>query len=84
MEFQVRIKPSAQKELNKLAKADCYKILAAFSLIAKNPFIGKKLDGEYRGYYSYRVWPYRIIYAVYKKELLVLIIRVKHRQGAYK
>jgi mRNA interferase RelE/StbE len=84
MEFQLKVKPSAQKELEKLPKSDYYKVLAAFSVIAQNPFIGKKMKGEYSGSYSYRVWPYRIIYDIYKKELLVLVIKVGHRQGVYK
>ena len=84
MEFQVRTKPSVKKELNKFTKADYYKILAAFTILSKNPFIGKKMRGKYKGCYNHRVWPYRIIYQVYKKELVVLIIRVGHRQGVYK
>jgi len=84
MEFQLRVKPSAQKELDKLLKEDYYRILAAFSLIVKDPFVGKKLKGEYDGCYSYRIWPYRIIYQIYKKELLILVIKIGHRQGIYK
>ena len=83
MQFQLRLKPSAQKELAKLEKTARYMILAAFSEIAKDPFVGKKLEGEFRGSYSYRVWPFRVIYLVYKKELLVLVIRIGHRQGVY-
>jgi len=84
MEFQLRVKPSAQKELDKLLKEEYYRILAAFSLIVKDPFVGKKLKGEYDGCYSYRIWPYRIIYQIYKKELLILVIKIGHRQGIYK
>ncbi|MBU4204796.1 type II toxin-antitoxin system RelE/ParE family toxin [Patescibacteria group bacterium] len=84
MEFQLRVKPSAQKELNKLSKEDYYRILAAFSLIVKDPFIGKKLKREYCGCYSYRIWPHRIIYQIYKKELAILVIKIGHRQGVYR
>jgi len=52
--------------------------------IALDPFVGKKLKGEYENQYSYRVWPYRIIYEIRKNELVVLVIRVGHRQGVYK
>jgi len=48
-----------------------------------DPFIGKNLKGERKGQYSYEVWPFRIIYEVYKSELIVLIIKVGHRQGVY-
>lgn len=84
MEFQVSLKPKVEKELKKIPKTDYYRILAIFSVIATSPFSGKKMKGEYDGCYSYRVWPYRIIYQIHKKELLVLVIHVGHRQGVYK
>ena len=83
MDYIVRIKPSAEKELKKLPKKDYYRIISAIVAISGNPFAGKKLEGEYRGCRSLRIWPYRIIYRIYQKELLVIIIRIGHRQGVY-
>ncbi len=83
MAYIVRIKPSAEKELKKLPKKDYYRIISAIVAISGNPFAGKKLEGEYRGCHSLRIWPYRIIYRIYQKELLVIIIRIGHRQGVY-
>jgi len=83
MEYQVRIKPSVDKKLKSLAKADYYRILTAFTVLSKDPFVGKKMEGEYKNCYSYRVWPYRIVYQIYKKALIILVIRIRHRQGAY-
>ena len=84
MVYQVSIKPSAAKELEKLPEKDYYRVLSAFAILSNNPFIGKKMKGEYDGRYSYRVWPYRIVYEIHKKELVVLVITVGHRQGAYR
>ena len=84
MEYQLRIKPSAEKELKKFPKKDYYRVLAALAAIANDPFSGKKLEGKRNGQWSFRVWPYRIIYSVIKKELMVLVISIGHRQGAYK
>jgi len=83
MEYQLRIKPSVNKELNKLSKGDYYRVLTAFTVLSKDSFVGKKMGGEYKNCYNYRVWPYRIVYQIYKKELIVLVIRVRHRQGIY-
>ena len=83
MEYQLRIKPSAEKELNKLPQKDYCRALAAFSVIANNPFAGKKLEGKRAGQWSVRIWPYRIIYSIYKKELLVFVIAVGHRKEIY-
>ena len=73
MEYQLRLKPSAEKELNKLPQKDYYRALAALSVIARDPFAGKKLEGKRKGQWSMRIWPYRIIYSIYKKELLVVV-----------
>lgn len=83
MKYQLKIKPRAEKELNRISKADYYRILEALSIITKNPFIGKKMKGQFRHCYTYRSWPYRIIYEIHRKELLILIIKIGHRQGIY-
>jgi len=80
----LKIKPGVEKEIEKLSKKEYQRILLAFTAIASDPFIGKKLEGEYAECYSYRVWPYRIIYQILKKQLVVLVIKVGHRQGVYK
>lgn len=83
MKYQIKFKPKAEKELEKIPKKDKDRILASIVGLAQDPFIGKKLKGEYEGYYSIRVWPYRIIYGIFAKDLLVVIIRIGHRQGVY-
>lgn len=83
MVYQIRLKPSAKKQLNKTPAEDQKRIYAVFHVLSNNPYIGKKLKGEYSGFYSFRVWPYRIIYSIIKRELLVIIIRIGQRQGVY-
>ena len=83
MEYQLKVKPSAEKELKKLPKEVYYKILSAFAVLSRDPYVGKKMWGEYKDCYNYRVWSYRIIYEINKKELIILVIRVGHRQGVY-
>lgn len=84
MKWEIRLEKRAQKELDKIPIQYQKRILAILPIIADDPFVGKKLEGELSGLYSYRVWPYRVIYKIYKKQLLILIIRVGHRQGTYK
>ncbi len=83
MMYQLRLKPSAEKKLKRIPKRDRFRIFAAFAILTKTPFLGKKLKGEYQGQWSYRVWPYRIIYTIRRNELLILVLRVAHRQSAY-
>lgn len=81
--YLVRFKPSVEKSLAKLPKKDQYRVTLALAGLSVDPFIGKKLQGEYKGYYSIRVWPYRIVYTIVKQELMVIVVAVGHRQGVY-
>jgi len=83
MRHQLRFLPKAEKELNKIDIKLREKILIALDRIAQNPYSGKKLAGEYKNHYVCRAWPYRIIYLVTKNLLLVLVVRISHRQGVY-
>ena len=84
MQWEIKFEKKAQKELDKIPVQYRERILAILPAIAQNPFVGKKLDGELNGLYSYRVWPYRIIYKTYKQLLVIIVVRIGHRQGAYK
>jgi mRNA interferase RelE/StbE len=83
MKWELRIEKNARKQLDKIPAEYQRKISAVFPIIASDPYTGKKLDGKLIGLYSYQVRPYRIIYKIYKEVLVVIIIRVGHRQGVY-
>ena len=84
MKYQIVVPKKAQKNLNKINIKYRFRILVALSALSDNPFIGKKLKGERDGEWSYQVWPYRIIYQIKTNKLVVLIIKIGHRQGVYK
>lgn len=81
--YQLSFHPRVGKHLRKIPMKWQRKIQAALQTIAENPFLGKKLKGKYAGAYSYHVWPYRIIYEIYKNELIVYVIDVDHRGSVY-
>jgi len=83
MAYRLYLKPKAEKNLNKLPRKDIYRIQIALAVIASDPFSGKKLDGDHKGEWSFRVWPYRIIYKIYRHELVILVISIGYRQGVY-
>ncbi|MBI3459200.1 type II toxin-antitoxin system RelE/ParE family toxin [Candidatus Azambacteria bacterium] len=83
MTYCVVIPKKTQKDLDKIDKRYRDRVVDALSVLSLDPYAGKNLAGEYKEKYSYRVWPYRIIYEIYKKELVILIIRIGHRQGVY-
>jgi len=77
--YQIRIEPKAKKELKKIKnKRDIKRIYQVFLEIRKNSFLGKKLKGEFKGLYSFRIWPYRIVYKIYRQQILVIVIRFGH------
>ena len=54
--------------------------------LRENPFFGtniKKLKGEFEGYYRYRLGNYRLFYIVEQDKVMVFIVDIRHRQGAY-
>ena len=56
----------------------------AIDSIANNPYSGKALLGNLKGYWSYRLRDYRIIYEIEDKRLLVFIEKIAHRRESYK
>lgn len=75
-------KPQVIKQLKKLPLAEKRKVIKKLEFLVPDPLSGKQLKGELTGLYSLRVWPYRIIYAVEGKS--IIIYSVAHRQGVYK
>ena len=84
MAFILVLKPRAKKELANLEDADRIKARVVLEAILNNPFLGKKLSGELPNQYSMRAWPFRIIYEIRKKELVILVLRIRHRKDAYR
>lgn len=81
--YVVAIKMKAKKEIAALPKKDRQRIIAAFEILRENPFAGKRLEGRYEGAWSFRVWPYRIIYTIHQEIVTISVLRVGHRQGVY-
>jgi mRNA-degrading endonuclease RelE of RelBE toxin-antitoxin system len=72
----------AEKQFRKLPTVAQKKITKKLREIAEEPLSGKQLNGEYDGVYSYRAWPYRILYRLRNGE--VEVCSIAHRQGVYK
>ena len=81
--FRVIVEPRAEKELRRLPKHELPRMAEALRSLAFDPYVGKKLRGEWEGHRSLRVWPYRIIYVVQKHIITVNVVAIGHRQGIY-
>jgi mRNA interferase RelE/StbE len=84
LEYRVLYHRSIKKDLKKLDK----KIVDLFFSIAKeeilkDPYAGIKLKGRYRDLWKYRIGDFRIIYSIKKKEVIIHILRIRHRSNVY-
>lgn len=78
----LKYKPQAVKDIKKLSIPEKRKVIRKLQALAKDERSGKPLKGEFEGLWSIRAWPFRIIYEIRKKDIVVYT--VKHRQSAYR
>lgn len=74
----------AQKSLDRFPKIKRKKLFNKITLLKNNPYAGKKLKGEWQGFYSLRIWPYRLLYGLDLVKKIIKIHKIEHRQGVYK
>jgi mRNA interferase RelE/StbE len=85
--FHVLISPGAEKSLNSIRKSNRKlfdNIIQALDAIANNPYNAKTLVANLKGYYSYRIGDYRILFEINKKKSNIYILKIAHRSGVYK
>lgn len=85
--YKVLLSPGAEKSLDRLYKGD-RKIFNHFidtiDTISRDPYSAKALVGNLKGYYSFRVGDYRIVFEVDKKKSVIIIEKIAHRSSVYK
>ncbi len=84
MKYRIELSKKAEKSLARIDKRFKSRVERVIDSLPSDPFLGKALNGEYKGLRSCRVWPYRIVYEIRGCELIILIINVLHRQSVYK
>jgi mRNA interferase RelE/StbE len=82
--YSVVIMKKAKKEIGSLSIKDRFRVLAALDVLREDPFVGKKLEGKHEGAWSLRVWPFRIMYTIYRETVTVVVLRVRHRKDVYR
>ena len=83
--YVVQYDPKALKELAKLDKSAARRIVRAVDALttAPRPNGARPLVGHPH-LWRIRVGDYRVIYTIRNAELVVLVLRVAHRSGAYR
>ena len=77
--YRIKIRHTAEKKLYKIPLLWRDKIERAVDILKENPFYGEKMWGELKDRRKIRIWPYRIIYRVYKSQKIIYIERIDHR-----
>ena len=79
--FKVQFKKSVQKDLRTLSKADQKRTLDQIGkVLAKDPYLGKALTGEFKGLYRWRTGQFRVIFEIQKEVLIILVLKIGHRK----
>lgn len=60
------------------------RIASAIDRVAKDPTIGLPLKGELKGLWKYRMGSYRLIYKVFRHQLLIVVLDIGHRREVYR
>jgi len=85
--YKLELTRQAESVLERMAiyEAETYQRVArVLDDLSRDPFQGKPLKGKLKGRYSYRIGTYRIIYAVFRDRLLVVVINIGHRRDIYR
>jgi len=81
--YEIRITRRAEKDIGKLPlklKNKLFDILT--EVIAKNPFVGKRLLGDLKNRYSYRLsYQDRIVYRIDSNKKIVFLLRARTHYG---
>jgi len=84
VDYKVRIKPSAAKELDGIPKRDRQRLVVRIARLASNPRPEgcQKLSGEDE--YRIRQGNYRLIYSIAEAERTVRVLKIGHRKEVYR
>ena len=83
--FEIRWKASAKKELKKIDKVEIKKIVSEIEKLSLEPYPTnhKKILGT-EHIFRIKIGSYRVIYSIENQQLIIEIIRVRHRKEAYR
>lgn len=83
MKYEIRFSRQAEKDIRKLTPKLKRKLMDVLrNQIAVDPYSGKALVGELKGYYSVRLsYQDRIVYSIEDGRLVVFVVRAKTHYG---
>lgn len=82
--YEVELSELAKKDLAGLQPQVQNRVRLAFRILSSNPRPPRSVKLNGRSGYRIRVGNYRIIYEIFDKKVIVLIMRIGHRREVYK
>lgn len=82
--YEVVLRKSVLKDLDRIPKIDIKRILAAIKALADNPRPAQARKLAAQENYRLRCGVYRIIYSIEDARLVVTVVRTRHRKDAYR
>ena len=82
--YRIVIRKSVAKDLDRIPKRDTRRIVSAIRALSESPrpTQSKKLSGEDK--YRLRCGVYRVLYEISDDQLIVCVVRVRHRKDVYR
>jgi mRNA interferase RelE/StbE len=83
--YNIQWQEEAINDLKKIDRQIQKKIIARIkNYLSKDPqSLGKPLQGIFKGLYRYRYGSYRIMYAIDRESVVILILRIADRKDVY-
>jgi mRNA interferase RelE/StbE len=82
--YKIVVRKSVSKELDRIPKKNARRIVSAIRSLVNDPRPpqSKKLSGEEK--YRLCCGVYRVLYEIHDEQLIICVVRVRHRKDAYR
>jgi len=87
--FKIAETETFEKKIQSIKYRQLYKKITdyVYPILRANPFFGpniKKLKGQYKEIYRYRIGEYRLFYKISEETVIIFIIDIEARKDAYR
>lgn len=83
MSFQVKITSYASDAGKKLPPETRKAAKSALKILAADPYIGKQLQADLSGFWTFRFQRYRIVYQIDTQMKMLVVWAIGHRRDIY-
>ena len=83
MVYQIKITPFANESAKNLHPEIKKVLKSALKELSKNPYLGKELQEELSGFWTYRVLRYRIVFKADTQKKIIVVWGIGHRSDVY-